>query len=174
MKPETKRLFLEPLVEEHGAELFLGFKNPKLYEYIPRDAPQHLDDLLRRFRMIIGGSHDPNEKWLNWAIRSKETGKCFGQLEATVYPSQSMAEIAYFIFEEQWGKGLAKEACLWLCEYLHKVETCSTIVADIDSLNTKSMKLVEAVGFRRAQFRENADSFKGRNSDEWHYELTFK
>jgi RimJ/RimL family protein N-acetyltransferase len=39
--------------------------------------------------------------------------------------------------------------------------------AEVDSLNDASLRLLERLGFQRIQYRENADTFKGRASHEW-------
>lgn len=174
MQLKTERLIFEPLALSHAQELFAGFSDPSLYEFIPRQPPADLTALTERFSMVIEGSRDPEEKWLNWAIRLKSTSKCIGQLEATVYSERRLAEIAYFIIHSEQGHGFAKEACLWLCDYLRNVELCTTIAADIDSLNLASMRLVESLGFKRLSLTKNADTFKGRNSDEWHFEHTIE
>lgn len=44
--------------------------------------------------------------------------------------------------------------------------------ADIDTRNLSSQQLVERLGLKRVREVKNADEFKGRVSDEYHYELT--
>ena len=39
--------------------------------------------------------------------------------------------------------------------------------AEVDSLNSASLRLLERLGFQRVSLREAADEFKGRVSDEW-------
>ena len=43
--------------------------------------------------------------------------------------------------------------------------------AEVDALNTASLRLLERLGFRRTAFRAAADTFKGRVSDEWTWRL---
>ena len=46
-------------------------------------------------------------------------------------------------------------------------------MAEVDSLNEPSLRLLERLGFRRAIVaRRTADHFKGRSSDEWTWRLT--
>jgi RimJ/RimL family protein N-acetyltransferase len=45
-------------------------------------------------------------------------------------------------------------------------------MAEVDSLNEPSLRLLDRLGFQRASFRAEADHFKGRRSDEWTCRLT--
>ena len=45
-------------------------------------------------------------------------------------------------------------------------------MAEVDSLNEPSLRLLERMGFQRASLRAAADHFKGRSSDEWTWRLT--
>ncbi len=41
------------------------------------------------------------------------------------------------------------------------------LAAEVDSLNSASLRLLERLGFERVSLHEAADEFKGRVSDEW-------
>jgi ribosomal-protein-alanine N-acetyltransferase len=48
----------------------------------------------------------------------------------------------------------------------------SRVAAEIDTRNTASIHLVEALGFARVATTPGADFFKGAASDEYRYELS--
>jgi len=167
---ETDRLRLEPLRESHAAELFDLLSDPRLYEFIPQDPPATLDALAARYR-FLEARHSPNgdEAWLNWAVRSKEDGKCVGTVQATI-ASDRRAQLAYEIGILFWRRGFATEACGRVIDALFE-EGITEVRAKLDTRNVASIRLLERLGFTRGALRRNADRFKGADSDEWTYTL---
>lgn len=101
------RLTLEPLVVLHALEIFEQLLDEKLYTFIPKDPPKTLVELEKRFlKLSTRFSPNKEEVWLNWILKSKETDKCVGTLESTIY-NKGKASIAYIIFSEFWRKGYA-------------------------------------------------------------------
>jgi ribosomal-protein-alanine N-acetyltransferase len=87
-------------------------------------------------------------------------------VQATV-TTDARAWIAYEVFPERWGRGLATEACGRMIEWLIDTLGVQQFAAEVDSLNSASLRLLDRLGFQRVALREAADQFKGRVSDEW-------
>jgi RimJ/RimL family protein N-acetyltransferase len=167
----TPRLRLEPQRPEHAEALYPLLLDARLYEHIPAEPPQSLDALRERLQRL-GTRRAPggDELWLNWVLRDVRDGACVGRVQATVRVD-APAYLAYEVFPAHWQQGYATEGCIrvmrWLCDALQ----VSGFIAEVDSLNTASLRLLERLGFQRTQFRAAADAFKGRSSDEWTLQL---
>jgi RimJ/RimL family protein N-acetyltransferase len=82
------------------------------------------------------------------------------------------ASVAYMFPPEVWGQGYATEAVQAMLAHLKSDLQVDRVEADIDTRNLSSQRLIERLGFKRVKEVRNADEFKGRTSDEYHYELT--
>ena len=169
---ETPRLLLEPIIVGHAAALFEALQAAELYTYIPQEAPSSLEALTARFEALSHRrSPDGHEVWLNWALRQRATGAYVGTVQATVRTDHP-ALLAYMIFVPFWRQGYAREACARVLAHLFEDYHVSRIAAEIDTRNTASIRLVEALGFARVATTPGADFFKGATSDEYRYELS--
>jgi RimJ/RimL family protein N-acetyltransferase len=168
---ETPHLLLEPLVANHAAALYPALQAPELYRFIPQDPPPSPDSLAARYAALATRrSPDGREMWLNWALHRRDKGAYVGTLEATVYEDYT-ASLAYLVFPPFWRQGYATEACECVLAHLFADYRVSRVAAEIDTRNTASIHLVEALGFTRVAMLTNADFFKGAPSDEYRYEL---
>ena len=163
----TRRLVLEPLTPDHADELLAPLADPRLYVHVPQDPPLSLAALRERL-VFLSTRRSPvgDQLWLNWVLRERHDGQCRGRVQATV-TTEARAWIAYEVFPEHWGRGLATEACRRMIEWLIDALAVRQFAAEVDSLNSASLRLLERLGFQRVSLREAADEFKGRVSDEW-------
>ena len=176
MKPQpalkTARFHLEPLTRSHAAELFSLLSDPELYRFIPQEPPASLEALEARYsRLELRQSSRGDQDWLNWVIRSKESRFCVGRIEVTVLRDGS-ALLAYEVGTAHWGNGVATEACSAVLESLARDYDVERVVAEVDTRNISSIKLLERLRFARRAVKTGADFFKGTPSDEARYELS--
>lgn len=168
---ETPRLLLEPLVVEHAALVFEDLRDPALYTFIPREPPASLAALQARYRRLAArSSPDGRERWLNWVARLRTSGEPAGLFEATVDPD-GHAHVAYTVFTRFWRRGLGREGTGRMVEHVLADGSIDVVVAELDTLNRASARLVESLGFERVALVPGADTFKGRSVDEYRYEL---
>jgi [ribosomal protein S5]-alanine N-acetyltransferase len=170
----TPRLTLEPLTVAHASLLHAGFSDAAMHTLIPTD-PQPLDAMIARHERILKGPLDRNDElWRNWAIRLHDAVEptYVGMVETSVFPND-YAYLAYFIFTPHQRKGFAHEACSAALAHLRATYAIKRVVVEMDTKNTASWKLTESLGGKRVATKPNADFFKGRSSDEYHYEITF-
>lgn len=168
---ETDRLRLEPLRAAHAAEMFDFLSDSRLYHFIPREPPPTLASLVERFqRLERRASPDGEQAWLNWVLRSRAGGYCVGRVEVTVRRDCS-ALLAYEIGAAYWGQGFATEACRRILDVLFQELSVSRVIAEVDTRNAASIRLLERLAFRRTELRAGADFFKGAPSDEFTYVL---
>jgi len=163
----TPRLRLEPQRAEHADALFEPLSDARLYTHIPQEPPPSLEALRERLaRLSTRRSPQGDELWLNWVVRDAGDGTLLGRMQATVR-AQSPCYVAYEVFPDHWRRGIATEACRRMIDWLIDELAVEHFSAEVDSLNTASLCLLERLGFRRVALRANADRFKGRSSDEW-------
>jgi RimJ/RimL family protein N-acetyltransferase len=166
----TARLRLEPLHAGHAAELWPVLSDPRLYAHVPQDPPASVEWLARRYTLLESRlSPEGDELWLNWVLRQRERGGCIGSVQVTVYGDAS-AYFAYELGSAFWGQGLACEACAAVLQVLQADFGVRRVVAEVDTLNGASIRLLERLGFERTALQREADTFKGRSSDEFRYE----
>ena len=163
----TPRLDLEPLTAAHADELWLPLADPRLYVHVPQEPPVSLAALRERCT-LLGARRSPQGDvlGLNWVMRERADGRARGRLQATVTPD-ALAWIAYEVFPDHWGRGFAIEGCRHMIGWLIDSLGVQQLAAEVDSLNAASLRLLDRLGFVRRAFREAADHFKGRVSDEW-------
>jgi enoyl-CoA hydratase/carnithine racemase/RimJ/RimL family protein N-acetyltransferase len=140
---DSERLMLEPLRVEHADELAPVLDDPALHEFTG-GRPAARDELRRRFeRQVEGRSPDGRDRWLNWTVRVRSTGRAVGIAQATITTDQSgeKADLAWVIATAYQGQGLAKEAtglvAAWLrgtgidrlSAHIHPAHLASTAVA---------------------------------------------
>lgn len=166
----TPRLTLEPLVVAHAPVLYPLLQDMALYTFIPQMPPESVETLTARYHKLAARrSPDGGERWLNWAVRLRASDDHIGTLQATVQ-TDSTAFLAYMIFPAFQRRGCAKEGCIRVLEHLRDDYAVRLVVAEIDTRNTASIALVEALGFVRTALHPAADCFKGTESDEYRYE----
>jgi hypothetical protein len=72
---QTARLSLEPLSIDHAREMALVLDDARLFAFTG-GSPCTLDELRDRYRrQVTGWSHDRRERWLNWIVRERDTGR---------------------------------------------------------------------------------------------------
>lgn len=170
----TSNLVLEPIIVDHAESLFKVLKSEKLYEFIPLDPPKSVDVLKEKFtRWVKRGSIDGSEIWLNYAVFMPSHNNYVGTLQATIVDN-GISYIAYDVVPEMWRKGIGKEACVGMIDFIYKSFPTVKIGALVDTRNDRSWKLLESLGFIREKKIENADFFKGATSDEYLYLLDRK
>ena len=167
----TSRLRIEALSLRHASVIFSAQLDPLIYQFIP-DDPLSLEELTRRYSFLEGAkSPDGKEHWLNWVAFDREGHAVIGTFQATV-PANGPTSIAYTVFPPFWGQGYATEIGLCMLAHIFNTYSSSSVIAEIDTRNTASIRLVERWGFCKSKLTHNADFFKGASSDEYTYSLT--
>lgn len=144
----TARLKISPLMESHATDTYAQLQNEEIYHYIPDLPPLTVESLKMHYADLAQGASSESEKWLNWVIAKKECDEIVGTLQSTVMLDEGIAYIAYVIFPPYWGKGYAFEGVLWMIEHLKKMENIECVIAEIDTRNARSIKLIEKHEFR--------------------------
>ncbi|WP_280698571.1 GNAT family N-acetyltransferase [Kitasatospora sp. GP82] len=157
--PGADRLDLLPLRVEHAEELAEVLGDPQLHTFIG-GSPDSPEALRTRYRRITAGSPDPEELWLNWALRLREEGCLVGTVQATV--SGATAELAWVVGTPWQGRGFATEAARALVTRIAEQpfgpdSPVTTLVAHIHPEHHASAAVAAAIGLHPTDHRKDGE-----------------
>ena len=146
----TARLELRRTRMEDAAAMFEALRNPEMYAFIPRAAPQTIADVEQRFaRVIEETAPDRAEQWLNWTVWLRETGAPIGMIEATAAADQTVS-VGYMFDPRYWRRGFGREAVSAMLDHLI-ARSALRFEASIDIRNGASKALAASLGFRHVK-----------------------
>lgn len=150
MKAESQRLRYETITPSHAPELQEALCDPRVYEFITDHVAPTPDELLQAFHRKASGPPPSrrDETWIDYAVRSMESGVAVGRIEATLL--EGHAEVAYLFGPRHWRRGLAFEAMQWLQQLLHAEFGVSDLWATVSAHNTRSLQLLARLGYAQA------------------------
>lgn len=170
---ESERLTFVPIMEAHAHWTQPILADEKLYTWMPATPPE-LTSLKTRYSFWESRrSPDGKELWWNWVIGLKSVDDepqvlCLGTLQVGIDRASQVATLAYIIGSGFQRNGYATEAVLSLLDLLRN-KGVHQVMAWVDTRNVASIRLLDKVGLTPIDRIENADFFKGSQSDEWIY-----
>jgi RimJ/RimL family protein N-acetyltransferase len=91
-----------------------------------------------------------------WLAHAKATGEVVGFCGFWVAPSFVEPQLLYALSERWTGRGLATEMARAAIEHARRAAGFGEIVADVDEVNTRSLRVLERLGFERTGTRQGA------------------
>jgi [ribosomal protein S5]-alanine N-acetyltransferase len=152
----TPRLVLEPRMADHAVALYPLLADPCQREFHD-DDPVSLEALRERFRKSESRrSPDGRKHWLNWVLVLRGgDAHAIGFVQATVQEDHR-AWVAYQVATSHWGRGLATEAVSAMIGHLTSQHAVAHCLATVDQRNARSWRLLERLGFARADAMQAA------------------
>lgn len=80
-------------------------------------------------------------------VRLTTTHDFIGIISVSQHYDNKLKELSYQFLPQYWGKGLAGESIKAFLEYLNESYLIAELIAETQSINTKSCKLLEKLGF---------------------------
>lgn len=146
----TPRLELRRTRVADAAAMFEVLRDPQMYAFIPRSAPQSVDEVEQRFaRITAETAPGRTEQWLNWTVWLRETNAAIGMVEATV-PADRLVLIGYMFDPRYWRRGYGREAVKTMLDHLI-ARGARGFEASIDVRNGPSKALIASLGFKLAK-----------------------
>ena len=137
---ETPRLFVKPINADDKNDLKMLYKDIKAWNYLGgARSPENIETGIKE--QIY-----PSEKDVYWAVRKRD-GTFIGNVSLTPHHDGEYTEISYIFLSEQWGKGFAFEAVSEIVNYAFFVLNFEILVAETQSANSASCKLLQRLGF---------------------------
>jgi len=167
---DTDRLVLREIMEDDLPEIYYQRSDPEMMKYVDRTPARSLEDA-GEFIGRIKAALQANEG-ITWGITLKNEPKLIGNIGIwRIEKEHHRAEIGYVLHTEHQSKGYASEALKAIINYGFSVMKLHSLEANVNPLNTASIKLLERNNFtKEAHFKENY-YFDGRYLDSAIYSL---
>ena len=158
---ETKRLVLRELTQRDAQAVFQNYADEDIANNF-MDAP--FTDIEQAKRLIDAFTAEYKQgQAITWAISLSESDACIGTCSCMI-KSSSTAEIGYDLAKTQWGKGLMSEALHAVIAYSFEHLGVREINADTLSNNSRSIYLLNKLGFNLDDIRDNSHYFSLQKS----------
>ncbi|HEX6405490.1 MAG TPA: GNAT family N-acetyltransferase, partial [Pseudonocardiaceae bacterium] len=96
---------LTPITVVDADEMVEVLAGRELYAFIGGESPS-VDQLRARYaKLVVGHSGDCLQDWYNWVVRTQDTGRAVGTVQATVMSEGTRAEVAWIIGLPWQGQG---------------------------------------------------------------------
>ncbi|WP_230875024.1 GNAT family N-acetyltransferase [Lysinibacillus cavernae] len=148
MKFITSNCVIERLQPEHFTAIHVLYSNEKVRTYlggVPQDSY-----IEASFKGMLEAPF-PNTYFY---ISLKTTGEFIGLVSIDEYHDKELYELSYQFLPQYWGKGLAFEVLTQVIEEGLKHLNISSIVAETQTANSASCRLLEKLGMHKVQVIE--------------------
>lgn len=171
---QTERLRLEPTRAYHAPLVYDQITDERLWTFFPALRPKSIEELRALYRRWERGNPYANrdEEWENWICFLRDTETPVGGMQATILPG-SLAYIAYVMYAANQRQGFAREGARAVIEHLREAHGITRILAEMNTQNEASIKVVQSLGFERVEEHVEVERGHGVEADEYVYELKF-
>ena len=170
---ETERLRLRRF-KETDAVAFLKYRtNPLVAIYQGEGWLDYNMEKAKAFiTEVMNAEINIPDEWFQVAIELKETGSLIGDCGIhTLGVDENQVEIGFSLDPEFQGKGYGSEAVRAILNYLFTKLKKHRVIANVDTRNENSSKLLRRAGFRQeGHFLENA-WYNGEYTDEFQFAI---
>lgn len=144
---ETERLVLRAIKERDTEELYRIWSNHDVAEFMNIQAMNSLENA--RSMILILEALSEKEAGYRWTILDKADNRIIGTCGFNYFDEENMrTEIGYELDKEYWGKGLMKEALIWIIQMAFDEWKYNRIEAKVIPDNRNSIRLLEKLGFQ--------------------------
>ena len=144
---ETDRLFLR-ILDTRDREAFFEYRSlPEIFQYQAwkPSSISVIDDFIKCNMAVCPNT---SNTWLQLAVCLKD-GSLIGDIGVHFLEDISQVEIGSTLSPVYQGKGYAFEAAHAVINHLFTDLSKHRVTASVDTNNTKSLKLIEKLGFRK-------------------------
>jgi len=163
---ETERLILRGLTLDDVEFYYRHFNNEKVIEGCCFPGPKSLEAAREELERYCIAPFKEG-KGIRLGIVRKGSDRLIGTCGFYNWSKTSCrAEIGYDLDPTHWGQGIMTEALRAVLEYGFGKMRLNRVQAIIDSENTKSLRLVHRLGFRKEGLLRQNSYFNGRFRDD--------
>lgn len=155
----TKRLIIRELTVSDIKDMYQIYQNPEITRYMD-DLNDYLDIEMEKHEAYIKNVYGFYGYGL-WGVFSRETKKLIGRsgIQNEIIDGKEEIELSYLLDVDHWGYGYALECTKAILAYAQTELGIHRIVAIMDKLNERSIKLAERLGMQK----EKEIVYKDRN-----------
>jgi len=145
----TNRLMIRELTIDDIPNMYQIYQNPEVKKYID-DVDDTLDNEIEKHKAYIKNVYNFYGFGL-WGVFLKETGELIGRcgIQNNEIDGRNEIEMGYLLDVNYWDNGYAVECTKAILAYAFDELYINRIVAVIDSLNTRSIKVAERIGMKK-------------------------
>ena len=162
----TERLLLRPIALDDFPEILAYSQDEEWGRYTPDPKPY-----TRRF----GEEFIARKVLAPWETAPRFSivldGKVVGGVGLEIDPANKVAELAYSLARQHWGRGLATEACRCVIVWGFRDLGLEKIYAKTLLRNVRSSQVMERLGMTREAHLRSHILVEGGRQDEIHYGL---
>lgn len=163
---ETSRLTLREMTLDDVEFYFHHFNNEKIVEGSIFPGPKSLETAKKELELYCVNPFKEN-RGIRWGIIRREHDELIGTCGYYDWNKTAhRAEIGYDLEPAYWGQGIMTEALQAALQYGFERMRLNRIQVLIDSKNTRSVKLVDKLGFKREGVLRQYSHFNGQFRDE--------
>lgn len=163
---ETDRLILREMALDDVEFYFRHFDNDKVIEGCCFLGPKSLEAAKKELELYCIRTFKEN-RGIRWGIVRKGGNKLIGTCGYYDWNKAARrAEIGCDLDPAYWGQGIMTEAFRAVLKYGFEKMVLNRIQAIIDSENTRSLKLVHRLGFKKEGVLRQRSYFRGQFRDD--------
>ena len=169
----TERLSIEPLTMADLDDFVAYRQDPEIARFQSWDSTYSKEQGMDLIESQTDALVPAPGQWLQLAIHEKSSGKLVGDLALHAIQGSSMEfEIGFTIARKNQSQGFATEAAARLLTFLFSEIGATKVIAQPDSRNTASRKLLRTLGFDLDESSSWVEKFKGEEVKVEYFVLT--
>lgn len=157
----TERLAIEPLNTQDLIAFVRYRQQPEVARFQTWETNYSLNQGQALLESQASVSFPAPGDWLQLAIRSKASGELLGDLALHSLEEPGHFEVGFTLATENQGQGIAYEAASALLDYLIDSHSAVRVIANTDSRNEPSQRLLRKLGFALRAELGWVEQFKG-------------
>jgi RimJ/RimL family protein N-acetyltransferase len=167
----SERLCIEP-IELKDLETFVKYRRvPEIARFQSWTSSYSFGQARELLESQTGVSIPKKGEWLQLAVRDASSGELVGDLALHALGDENLCfELGFTISTPHQGKGFAKEAVSTLIQNLKTQVDAKKFVANVDSRNTPSIRVLLRLGFRCDPSKSWTEEFKNELVTVNHFE----
>jgi HAD superfamily hydrolase (TIGR01509 family) len=153
----TTHFIIRELTIEDIPDLYRIYQNPNVRKFV-EDLGDTLEDALEKHKAYIEKVYDFYGYGL-WGVYIKDSNQLVGHcgIQNRLINNTDEIELGYLFDERIWGRGYAYECCRAILDYALVELDIKRIVAVIDPVNVRSIKLAERLNMIKTYEIQNFD-----------------
>ena len=168
---QSDRLTLRALKISDAGDLYRCCREPAVSRY--SEWYPHADAAQSRAYISWMQSQYRKKEGTTFAVCQRVGGRLIGTASyINLDLEHRTGEIGYCLAADCWGSGFAPEAAFILLDYGFRRMELHRISASVMPENTRSIRVLEKLGFSREGLMRNAIFCKGADHDLWLYAIT--
>lgn len=167
-KLETVRLVLRQLTARDVKFIYDLFSLEETNRHVENPPVKDMAEAREIYELYC----KPKPHLFRLGIELRATGKLVGTLGLYgIDMENKRATLGYDLLPEHWGKGYMAEACSALLDYAFGEMGLNRVQASAEPENTRSIRVMERLGFTREGLARQLDFYKGAFHDDALYSV---